>query len=103
MFWHPIPSKIAYLALCLAIVALFTPGFFFVGMDQHPQQQMVALKGFLSGMIISCISLTLSIIALSYHRNRDDKEGAKFSKIVIIVSIVILILHSGLFTLFLTT
>ena len=103
MFWQRIPSKIAYLALCLAIIAFFTPGFFFVGMDQHTQQQMVALKGFLSGMIISCISLTLSFIALSYHRNRDDKEGAKFSKIIIIVSCVILILHSGLFTLFLIT
>jgi len=103
MFWHPIPSKFAYLALCLAIFAFFTPGLYFVAMDEHPQQQMIALKGFLSGAIISCISLALSILALSYHRNTGDKEAAKFSKTVIIVSSVILILHSSLFVLFLIT
>ena len=97
------PPKIAYLALCLAIFAFFTPGIYFVAIDQHLPQRMVALKGFLLGMIISFISLALSILAIFYYRNKDNKEGAKFSGSVIIVSSVILIFHLGIFVIFLIT
>ena len=97
------PPKIAYLALCLAIFAFFTPGMYFVAMDQDLPQRMVGLKGFLLGMIISSISLALSILAIFYYRNKDNKEGAKFARSVIIVSSVILISHIGIFAIFLLT
>ena len=97
------PPKIAYLALCFAVFAFFTPGIYFAAMDQDLPQRMLALKGFLLGMIISSISLILSILALFYYRNKVNKEAAKFARSVIIVSSVILISHIGIFAIFLLT
>ena len=102
-FQRPPPPKIAYLALCFAIFAFFTPGMYFVAMDENLPERAVALKGFLLGMIISCISLALSILAIFYYRNKNSKEGAKFARSVIIVSSVILIFHIGIFAIFLLT
>ena len=103
IFQNEHPPKIAYLALCLAILAFFTPGIYFLAIDPHLPQRTVALKGFLIGMIISSIGLTLSIVAIINYRKKDKMKDAKFARSVVIISSVILIFQIGVFTIFLIT
>ena len=97
------PPRIAYLALCLAVFAFFTPGIYFAAMDHLLPQNKIALEGFLLGMIVSIMSLAISIAGKIYYRARDNKEGLKFASTIIIVSSVILIIHFGIFIIFLAT
>jgi FtsH-binding integral membrane protein len=97
------PPKIAYLALCLAVLAFFAPGMYFVAMDQDLPQDVIGQKGFILGMILSGASLALSIFARYHYRKKDNKEATKFTRTVIIVSSVILIFQIIIFTVFLTT
>jgi hypothetical protein len=99
---HATP-KIAYLALCLAVLAFFAPGIYFAAMDDHLPQRAVALKGFLLGMILSFVSFALSIAAIFYYRKKENNEGTKFARAMIVVSSLILIIHFCIFTIFLTT